>query len=122
MKPHNPFLSECDIINMAHWLSTETEYSFSGLTDTADKYGFTVKSPANETGPVTLTHTDGSEITIVRATHTQTFAVEYEPDDSAKAGVNLNKRTHHHQSFGMQEPNNALEWAVNIMKQHDKKN
>lgn len=107
---------------VAHWIGEHE----SKLRERAEKFGFEVDVADSEAGPIVIEHQDGSEITIVNASdRTGTYGVDYIVDDEASAGVKMNKSSftvgdYHHESWGSKD--GAVEWTINIMKQHSKNN
>lgn len=109
---------------MSHWIHDkgEDEDLLNEIEDAVAGTGWTLNVSQTDEGPIEVNHEDGSIASLVQSGMTSTLAVEYEPGDEAKAGVNLNKRDYHHTSFAYDEGGDAVEWLGKVLNQHEKKN
>lgn len=105
---------------MVHW--TKDFGVKSDIKDAVKGTRWKLDISDTDRGPVEIIHEDRSEVSIVRSPNTQTIAVEYTPSEPGKEAVEINRGEYHHESFGIGEPENAVEWAKNILKQHEDKN
>lgn len=105
-----------------HWIGEHEEK----LRKKAERFNFDIDIPESDSGPIELVHRDGSEISVVDTSdRTGTFGVEYTPGDRVNPAVKLNRSSYrvgdyHHESWSQKD--DAVEWVVNIMDQHDTKN
>lgn len=105
-----------------HWIGEHEEK----LRNKAERFNFDINMPETDSGPIELEYSDGSEVSLVDTSDTTgTFGVEYTPGDKVNPAVKLNRSSYrvgdyHHESWGTKD--GAVDWVVNIMKQHDTKN
>lgn len=107
---------------MSHWIHSKGDDLLSEIEDAVDDTGWSCTVSSTDKGPIELEHDDGSIASLVQSGMTKTLAVEYEPGARVSEGVALNKGRYHHESFAFEAGEDAVEWLVNVVEQHEDAN